>query len=61
MNTEVKITYPDYKAIKEESHCFDCTIAEADFFTNHPNPCRINTIVSDINRYLKRKGTGGRL
>lgn len=60
MERETKITYPDYKAIQKESHRIDCTISEADFYTNHPNLNRINTTASDINRYLKYK-RGGRI
>lgn len=60
MKNEKKITYLDYKTIQEKSYCIDCTIDEADFDTNRPNPRRIDTIVGDIKRYLKRK-TGGNL
>ena len=58
MKTEnaTKITYPDYKSIRELSHCIDCIITEADFNTSHPNPYRIDYLVSDIHRYLKRGG-----
>lgn len=44
---------PDYKRIRELSHRIHCTITEADFNTNHPNPYRIDYIASDIGRYLK--------
>ena len=53
---ETKITYPDYKTIRELSHRIDCTITEADFNTSHPNLHRIDYIASDIHRYLKYAG-----
>ena len=56
MKNKTKSTYPDYKAIRAEARKIDCTITEADFYTNHPNRCRINSIISDINRHLKYKG-----
>ena len=56
MENKIKFKEPDYKTIRELSHRIDCTITEADFNTNHPNLDRINYIVSDINRYLKRGG-----
>ena len=56
METE-KNKQPDYKTIQELSHRMDCMINKADFDTTRPNTDRINTVVSDINRYLKRKKT----
>ena len=56
IENETKITYPDYKSIRELSHCMDCTITEADFNTSHPNPYRIDYLISDIHRYLKNVG-----
>ncbi len=56
MKNETKFTYLDYKSIREKSNRIDCTISEADFNTNHPNPRRIDTIASDINRYFKYTG-----
>lgn len=50
---KVKIIEPDYKKIRELSHCIDCTIREADFNTSFPNPYRISYTASDIHRYLK--------
>ena len=58
MNKEIKITYPDYKKIREESYRIDCTVTQADFNTNHPNPYRLEYMISDFNRYLKRKNGG---
>ena len=49
-------TYPDYKTIRIKAQCIDCTITEADFNTDHPNPYRIDYIVSDINRHFKHAG-----
>ena len=60
IENETKITYPDYKLIRELSHCMDCTITQADFNTNQPNPYRIDYAASDIRRYLKCK-TGGKI
>ena len=60
MKKNTIVTYPDYKKIRKDSHCTDCTISEADFNTNRPNPYRISAVASDINRYL-RYGTGGRV
>ena len=60
IENETKITYPDYKSIRELSHCMDCTITHADFNTSSPNPYRIDYLISDIHRYLKYK-TGGKL
>lgn len=45
----------DYKKINELSHRIDCTITEADFNMNHPNPNRIDYAVSDIHRFLINK------
>ncbi len=59
IKNETKLTYPDYKRIRELSHRIDCTVTQADFDTSHPNPNRINYTASDVNRYLKY--TGGRL
>lgn len=53
---ETKIVVPDYKKIQEMSHRMDCTITEADFNTNHPNPHRIDYTASDIHRYFKYVG-----
>ena len=53
---ETKTVVPDYEKIRELSHRMDCTITEADFNTNHPNPYRIDYIASDIHRYLKYVG-----
>ena len=53
---ETKIVELDYKAICKLSHRIDCTITEADFNTNHPNPYRIDYTASDIHRYLRYKG-----
>lgn len=50
---EKKITYTDYKAVRELSHCMDCTITQADFNTSSPNPYRIDYLISDISKYLK--------
>ena len=60
MKTETKITYPDYKLIQKQSSYYGCTITEADFNTNHPNPNRISYTASDINKYLKYSN-GGRV
>lgn len=56
IKNETKITYPDYKRIRELSHCIDCTITESDFDTSSPNPLRIDYLISDIHRYLKYTG-----
>ena len=50
---EKKITYPNYRAIRELSHRIDCAITQADFDTSHPNPYRVAYAACDINRYLK--------
>ena len=50
---ENKITYTDYKTVRELSHCMDCTITQADFNTSSPNPYRIDYLISDISKYLK--------
>ncbi len=55
MKEETKFTYPDYRAIRELSHCIDCTINEADFDTARPNHYRIVYTANDIHRYLKYK------
>ena len=60
IENETKITYPDYKSIRELSHCMDCTITQEDFNTSSPNPLRIDYLISDISRYLKYK-TGGKI
>ena len=60
IENETKNTYPDYKSIRELSHCIDCTITQADFNTSNPNPYRIDYLISDISRYLKYK-TGGKI
>ena len=54
-NKERKTTI-DYKTTRELSHRIDCTVTEADFNTKHPNPYRLDSIASDIHRYLKRGG-----
>lgn len=59
IENETKITYPDYKSIRELSRCIDCTITQADFNTSSPNPLRIGYMTCDINRYLKY--TGGKI
>ena len=56
IENETKITYPDYKSIRELSHCMDCTITQADFDTSNPNPYRIGYLISDIHRCLKYAG-----
>ena len=56
IENETKITYPDYKTIRELSHRMDCTITQADFNTSSPNPYRIDYTASDIHRYLKYAG-----
>ena len=56
IENETKITYPDYKSIRELSHCMDCTITQADFDTSNPNPYRIRYLISDIHRCLKYAG-----
>lgn len=53
IENEKKITYTDYKAVQELSHCMDCTITQADFNTSSPNPYRIDYLISDISKYLK--------
>ena len=60
MNGKVKIIRPDYKAIREMSKRMDCTITDADFNTEEPNPDRLDCVSADINKYLKYKN-GGRL
>ena len=37
IGSETKITYPDYKRIRELSHCIDCVLYESDFSTYYPN------------------------
>ena len=59
IENETKITYPDYKVVRELSHCMDCTITQEDFNTSSPNPLRIGYVMYDINRYLKY--TGGKI
>ena len=56
IENETKNTYTDYKAVRELSHCMDCTITQADFDTSNPNPYRIDYLISDISRYLKYAG-----
>ena len=56
IENETKITYPDYKSIRELSHCIDCTITQEDFNKSSPNPYRIDYLISDIHRYLKYAG-----
>ena len=53
IENETKNTYTDYKAVRELSHCMDCTITQADFNTSNPNPYRIDYLISDISKYLK--------
>ena len=38
-----------------ESHRINCTITDADFNTNRPNPRRIERAAWDINEYLNYK------
>ena len=56
MENKTKNTQPDYEAIRKLSHRVDCTVTEADFNTNYPNPHRIDSAASDIHRYLKHTG-----
>ena len=58
MKTEnkTKLKKPDYKLIRELSHCIDCTITQEDFNTSSPNSYRIDYLISDIHRYLKYAG-----
>ena len=56
IENETKITYPDYKSIRELSHCIDCTITQADFNASNPNPYRIDYLAGDIHRYLEYVG-----
>ena len=56
MEKEIKFKQPDYRKIREIGRRIDCTITKADFNTNYPNSCRIDRMVSDIHRYLKRGG-----
>ena len=56
IENKTKITYPDYKSIRELSHCINCTITQADFNTSSPNPYRIDYLISDIYRCLKYAG-----
>ena len=58
MKTEMKIVYPDYKKIREESCRIDCMVTQADFNTMRPNPCRVSITASDVNRYLCYKNGG---
>lgn len=46
----------DYKEIRQLSHRIDCTVTEADFNTNRPNPYRIAYVAGDIHRYLAYAG-----
>ena len=55
MKTEVKITYPDYKEIRENSDGANCVLSEADFDTGKPNPYRVSKTASEINEYLKHR------
>lgn len=54
--SEIKIVRPDYKKIREISKRMDCSVTEADFNTNRPNPYRIDYTASDIHRYLRYVG-----
>ena len=58
IENETKITYPDYKSIRELSYHMDCTITQEDFNTSIPNPYRIDYLISDMRRYLKYKTRG---
>ena len=58
IENETKITYPDYKSIRELSYRMDCTITQEDFNTSIPNPYRIDYLISDMRRYLKYKTRG---
>ena len=49
---EINYMFIDYGKINELSHRIDCTVTEADFNTNHPNPYRINYAAEDIHRFL---------
>lgn len=53
MKAKKEFIYPDYEKIRKESRRIDCTITEADFNTDRPNPRRIDYTASDIRRYLK--------
>ena len=46
----------DYGEINKLSHRIDCTITEADFNTNCPNPYRIDCAAGDIHRFLINAG-----
>ena len=56
MENKTRNTQPDYEAIRRLSRRVDCTVTEADFNTNYPNPRRIDSAASDIHRYLKYTG-----
>ena len=58
MKNERKINYMfiDYGEINKLSHRIDCTITEADFNTNCPNPYRIDCAAGDIHRFLINAG-----
>lgn len=55
IENETKITYLDYKSIRELSHRIDCVLYESDFSTYYPNRWTDRTM-ADINRYLKYGG-----
>lgn len=55
---ESKFTYLNHEEIRRDSHRVDCTVTEADFNTNRPNPYRINYAISDISRYFKHNKKG---
>ena len=54
MRKETNIIYPDYKKIRNESCRINCMVTQEDFYTNHPNPYRIDYIARDIGEYRKR-------
>lgn len=54
MRENVNIMYPDYKKIRNESCRINCMITQEDFYTNYPNPYRIDYIARDISDYKKR-------
>ena len=47
-----KIIRSDLKTIQKISQRIDHTVTEADFDTYRPNPRRVDSIASDIHRYL---------
>ena len=53
MENKIKFKEPDYKKIRELSHRIDCTVTQADFDTQYPNPLRIHCMMGDIYRHFK--------